>query len=111
MVLRASTRRPGNCDSLLTRLSVMPSLRYSACRSALPLSKVITASDSIDGSDLGILAMDNRRSATRAIEDTARANLVRLGHANREPKREEPNAVSAQWATIAGSSAGRLCSA
>jgi hypothetical protein len=40
----------GNCDKLLMRLSVMPSLRYSMLGSPLPFTKGSTANESIASS-------------------------------------------------------------
>src|ERR1700693_2345907 len=46
-VLRAVTERLGNCERLLIRLSVIPSLRYSVLESLLAFEKGKTAIESI----------------------------------------------------------------
>ena len=46
-VLRAITLRSGTCDSVLIRLSVRPSLRYSLFASVVAFTKGSTASESI----------------------------------------------------------------
>src|ERR1700691_6399551 len=83
-VLRAITLRAGNCESVLIRLSVRPSLKYSLPESAVALTKGSTAMDVIFWeSDL---PRHQKNAAAAAIARTAtiakaRALCERTGEA------------------------------
>src|SRR6266436_5803735 len=72
-VLRAVTERLGNCERLLIRLSVIPSLRYSVLGSLLAFEKGKTAIESIRPCDEPCNTRSRRWPTFRLNKTNARA--------------------------------------